>query len=209
MALCADDCLVEVPSQWDLGCDIETRDGGVKYIGFFSCNWAFGTTVSINGIPTVTGPITDYTAWELGVHNKLITISPIGDGEKTASTFGTQQLVACNPPAITSQVHNISFLSYSIDPTNLEDRDYWHGIRINYTKYRLFYWDCNDIIYYSGVSADPGFSFSLSVLDYIIPKGDPLPPAYYQADLSFRYKGIVPMIQVTGINTAFETDVRT
>lgn len=218
MALCSSSCgnNAAVP-RFPTGCVFDKRKGGIPNLIFISCNWRFAgdgeTTVAVTtptGSTIQVGKITDWWAWALGVQHNMIRISPEGLGDKPESSFTTARFSSCRPEEIASETHNINFQSYQIDADNFSDRTYWQTVRTNFTKYRLLYWDCNGIIYYSGDVTDPGFEFvPTSGPGYIIPQIGQTDNAYYQAALSFVYEGIPAMIEVANIEEAFTIDVNT
>lgn len=204
--ICSYTCSTATP-HWSAGaCNIETREGGIPYLIFFACNFKFNASVmSENGLITI-GAITDYTSWEEGVHNRLISRTPEGLGEKPLGSFTTQRLSSCSPEAIASETQNLSFVSYDTDSTSFTDRTYWNNIRTNYGKFRLAWQDCNGYVHYSGNVADPGFVFVPTALGYVIPQTND-ENSFYQADLSFKYSGLPTIINVANINDAFVTNI--
>lgn len=210
--LCASSCNAAVP-RWSGACDITKRAGGISNLIFTSCNWKFATVAegAIN-VTTPTGAIisvgliTDYTSWALGVQHNMIRISPEGIGEKPASSFTTEKFSSCRPEEISSETHAVNFKSFDTDPDNFYDVTYWNSIRRNYGKYRLMYYDCASIIYYSGDVEDPGFQFIPTTgPGYIIPPGKEN-KSYWEANLSFLFDGNPDMIEVANIAEALNID---
>lgn len=213
--LCATDCISNgaVP-RWGNGCgNIQQRAGGISSLLFFACNMRFATvaegSISLT-TPTGTtismGLITDYTSWALAVQNNMIRPSPLGIGEKPASSFETEKLTSCRPAAISSETHVINFKSFDTDPDNFYDVAYWNRIRREYGKFRFVYKDCGGIVYYTGDVEDPGFEFTpTSGPGYIIPPGVET-NSYWEANLSFLFDGNPDMIEVVNLSEALNID---
>lgn len=203
MGICANTCAPDAPYWSADACNIQTSPGGIAFLIFAVCNFRFnaiitkadGTTVSI-------GAITDPESWRVAVHNRLISRSPEGYGEKPSSSFTTERVRACTPEGIASKTHSVNFISKDTDPVNFTDVDYWTNIETNYDRFRLMYQGCNEIIYYSGDADDPGFQFTPTVLGYVKPNNND-ENDFYEANMSFKYRGIVPKIEVIGIDSAF------
>lgn len=215
MSLCSSSCNAAVP-RFPTGCTFEKRAGGIPNLLFLSCNARFAaanqTSVSVTtptGSIISVGRITDYLSWALLVQNNMVRTSPVGLGEKPESTFTNQRFASCLPEEISSETHIINFQSYQMDNDNYYDRTYWQNVRTNFTKFRLMYLDCNDVIYYTGDPTDPGFEFVPTSLGYIIPQVGQTDKAFYQANLSFVYEGIPAPIEVANIMTALNIDVNT
>lgn len=208
LTLCASACREETPVAWDNACnDITTRSGGIENLIFFSCDWTFSGTVTIDGVDTQIGAITDYTQWAIGVANRFIVRSPVGIGEKPAATPTTQKLTSCTPDQVTGETHAVNFQSFAADTTNLTDCTYWNGIKTNYYKFRVAWLGCDELVYVKS-STEPGFQFSYSSLGYI-QTNDSKTPNYYEANLTFDYLGIPCPYEVPNLEGAFNTDVLT
>ena len=199
LVLCAADCVV-APPQFAADCEITTRASGIKHLVFFSCDWSFDATVT--GVGAV-GAITDYTQWELGITNNKIGLSPEGFGSKPLSTFATERVSACLPEAIVGETHTLNFTSKAVDADNLTDCTYWNSVRTNYSRYRFGYIGCDDLFYgYS--STEPGFRFVPTALG-LVKEDNSDTVDRYEANLSWKYSGIVCPQSIPNLMLAFNT----
>lgn len=212
MALCASSCNAAVP-RWVGGCNIQTRDGGINQLIFLSCNWKFATvaegSVTITtptGGSIVTGVITDYTSWAIGVQNNMIRPSPEGLGEKPEPSSTLTRFSSCRPEEIESTTHQVNFQSFDVDTDNYYDRTYWNTICTDYGKYRFLYRGCTGLVYYTGDPSDPGFRFTPQVIDNVIPQLQDN-KQFYQANLSFLFNCIPEPLNVVNLDTALDIDV--
>jgi len=203
MSLCATDCHIDVPC-YAADCDILTRPSGIRYLVFFSCDWSFDATVDIDGVPTVIGPITDYTEWQTGVSAGFIALSPEGFGDKPLPTFQTERVTACLPEAIISETHVVNFTSKAMDNTLYTDVSYWNTIRTNYRRYTVGYYGCDELYYGSGTS-EPGFEFTPVSLGSIKENNSDAVDRY-EAQLQFKNIGIVVPQNIPSWLTAFNVD---
>lgn len=210
MALCSSDCFRATP-RWTNACSIQTREGGIPYLVFFSCNFKFGAVVKsgLTGGDVTIGAITDYTAWRTGVQHKLISRTPEGIGEKPATSPTTERVSSCKPESISNMTHTINFTSKDVDTTNLTDVEYWNDICSNYDYYRIGWLGCDDeIVYYTGDASDPGFPFSLTTLSDVFPQTNE-ESFSYQIGVSFNNRCLAVPLKVTSLNDAFISDVNT
>lgn len=171
MPICAPSCHIAVPTSSST-CVKKTKPGGIKFLAVISCDWGFDTTVTINGVPTAVGPITDVDNWILGINYGFIGLSPEGYGEKPASDKTTEQLTACEPDAVVGEDHTINFISKFMDD-DFTQCTFWSALKSNRGSYTIVYIDCNDLVYVKNQTGQPGWKFSLSGnADLIHPAGN-------------------------------------
>lgn len=204
MSLCISDCSAATPLSFD-DCNVQTREGGIPRLLFFSCDWQFNGTVDIDGTPTAIGPITDIEAWQIGVANRKISRSPIGYGEKPESSFTTERLAACLPEGIATETHALNFISKAFDNDNNLDCAYWQTIRDAYLQYKIAYQDCTGRVYVKSTSI-PGFDFIPVAWSHVIPNNnDEL--QFFQANVEFKYQGVICPILIPNFDQAFNVPI--
>lgn len=205
--LCLTDCVRDTPSFGGV-CEQPMVRGGIPYIIIFSCDWQFGGDVTINGVDTTIGAITDYTQWTIGVQNKKIVRSPKGIGSKPTSEFATTERSSCDPPEIIDETHILNFLSKEFDADDGEICAFWQDVRTNYRKFRIGYQDCDGRVYVSSSIGQPGWQFSLTAAGLVIPETSQ-EPAYFEFNSSWREQGFSCPVVVPNIDEAFNADILT
>jgi hypothetical protein len=199
LVLCASDCVVDVP-EFGADCDVTTRPSGIQYLVFFSCDFQFDATVD----GEVYGPITDYTQWALGVTNKKISLSPEGYGAKPLSAFQTERVTACLPESIIGETHTVNFISKAMDEVALTDCTYWNTVRTNFNRYRVGYIGC-DGYFYGKSTTEPGFRFTPTAIGNVKEDNNDTVDRY-EANLSWKYSGIVCPQSIPNLLDAFTGD---
>jgi hypothetical protein len=169
---------------------------------FISCAWRFGGTVNINGTPTEVGNIQSIEAWQLGVENRFITRSPLGFGDKPASSFTTERLEACLPEAIVTETHQLNFTSKAFENDAELGCQFWNNLRTNYRLYRVGWVDCTGRVYV-GSNTIPGFVFVPSAWDHLIPDNNDALQSFV-VGIQFKNQGIVCPITIPNFDTAFD-----
>lgn len=206
MPLCANSCSVSPPA-WTSACNVQTTPGGIPFLIFAACNFRFDATITkADGTTVAIGAITDPESWRIAVHNRLIARSPEGYGEKASSTFTVERVIACSPETIASKTHVLNFISKDTDAVNFLDVTFWDDIELNYGQYRLMYQACNEVIHYTGEISDPGFNWVPTQLGYIKPNNNQ-ENDFWEANVSWQYRGAIKRIEVIGIDSAFVEDI--
>lgn len=209
MALCATDCFEATP-RWTSACSITTRQGGIPYLVFFACHFKFNATVKsgLTGGNVTIGAITDFTAWRTAVQHRLISRTPEGIGSKPLPSVTSERLSSCKPEAIANMTHTLTFTSKDMDNTNYSDWDYWNGICENYDVYRVAWLGCDCLLYYTGDSNDPGYSFSMTSIGNVIPETNE-ESVSYQIEVAFNERCIPKPLSIVSLCDAFLVDVNT
>jgi len=189
MALCSTECVKAVPTITLVDCEIPTRIGAIGYLGIFSCNSRFNSTVvPPAGGSSVIGAITDAASWTQLATDNMFALSPNLGASKPASSQ-TKEDFPCVGEIVTAELHTLQIDSI-VAPTDLSDFTFWTELYDNPRSYVGAYFDCCGLMYGTDCDADAPFFNLTSDVQPIYAKSSK-DPVRWQGTISWAHKGIM------------------
>lgn len=159
MATCSSLCAPNIPPSAFGGCKLKTKQGGLSYALFKSCDVT--ADMLADGINTADNTIVD-SVWRPFFEQCKLRISPLfAQGGKDQPAATSQRISVCLPEVATLYTHTYNFTQRVRSLSN-QEFDFWNGILSNQFNMQVGFFSCTG-------DFTPFYPFTVTAGDVIAP----------------------------------------
>jgi hypothetical protein len=134
MALCNNDCVINLPVPLENGCRPEVRNGGISHVLFFHCALRFED-------------VYDLSEWCRYLEEGWLTITKEVLGQKPKASAVRKRQSSCRSEQVIGFDYSVTFQDYNADNVEFSDYDFWNTIQQNQQLFQTAFITCDGHLY--------------------------------------------------------------
>jgi hypothetical protein len=134
MALCNNDCVINLPVPLENGCRPEVRNGGISHVLFFHCALRFED-------------IYDLSEWCRYLEEGWLTLTKEVLGQKPKGSAVRKKQSSCRSEQVIGFDYSVTFQDYNADNVDFSDYDFWNTVLENQQLFQTAFITCDGHLY--------------------------------------------------------------